>query len=441
MNCNVGYFPKFDNIIAVLTFKSLEMAFSKPIYAPKKWAEKAKGVTSMNEEKQLVGMDELINWVTECELAGEATVRKYWDTVRPYHFMRCLYPVFPDNILCKEFFKVLLHASISIYIADDQLEKQSREEAKIACAAHARIDQQSTKRFPNLPTIQEMKQILSTFSTPSIVGPTTMFADFGNRLAKVLLLHGNWNGNVVADFRLRNSNLVSMYFQAIQAEKTPNKKNTTLETLWRRIFGGVAVPYSSLAEIASGAIRNSKQHIAVITDMHLLSGLFATTINDLYSYFLEKSSICDNVVAALLHEKTAENVSEAVDKVAQILDAILKLMYKKAEQIKLQFPDNRELRDFFDYVGQVTVGWYYLHECALPRYQGSPWRVHLEEIDEDEIPKWLSEKGKYGSKVMQELMELVQERMADGKMDAVHGKFPINEKYVAEKEDGLYKII
>ena len=70
------------------------MAFSKPMHAPKRWAEKAKNVTSMNEEKQLVGVDELVNWVTECELAGEGTVGKYWDTVRPYNFMRRLLPSF-----------------------------------------------------------------------------------------------------------------------------------------------------------------------------------------------------------------------------------------------------------------------------------------------------------------------------------------------------------
>ena len=37
-------------------------------------------------------------------------------------------------------------------------------------------------------------------------------------------------------------------------------------------------------------------------------------------------------------------------------------------------------------------------------------------------------------------MEIVHERMVDGKKDALHGMFPINEKHVAEKEDRLYKI-
>ena len=111
---------------------------------------------------------------------------------------------------------------------------------------------------------------------------------------------------------------------------------------------------------------------------------------------MEKSSICDNVVTSLLYENTAENLPETVDKVVQILDAILKLMYKKADTTKLPFPDNRELHNFLDYVGRVAVGWYYVHQCVLPLNQKSLWIVGLQEINEDEIPKWLSDKGKYG---------------------------------------------
>ena len=65
--------------------------------------------------------------------------------------------------------------------------------------------------------------------------------------------------------------------------------------------------------------------------------------------------------------------------------------------------------------------WYYVHQCVLSLYQESLWIVGLQEINEDEIPKWLSDKGKYGSKVIQELMEIVHERMVDGKKDALHG--------------------
>ena len=46
---------------------------------------------------------------------------------------------------------------MGIYIIDDQLEKQWRKDVKIACAGLSRTDGQSRKRFPNLPTIKEMK--------------------------------------------------------------------------------------------------------------------------------------------------------------------------------------------------------------------------------------------------------------------------------------------
>ena len=97
------------------------------------------------------------------------------------------------------------------------------------------------------------------------------------------------------------------------------------------MFGGSVTLLSIFTENFSGAIENSKQHIEVTTDMHLLSGLFSTTIKYfLCSYFMEKSSICDNAVTVLLYENTAENLPETVDKVVQILDTILNLMYKKA---------------------------------------------------------------------------------------------------------------
>ena len=370
-----------------------------------------------------------MKWASKCNLGDEATLKKYWEEVRPYYFMRSLYPVFPESTLCREMFKVYIRFTMCLYCADDKMELHSQEEARKTCDAFARVDERSRETFPSFPTVDEIMQIVKTFNSPNIVAPTTTYAELVNRISSVLLLHGNVSRDVVYDFRLRLSNAVSIYMQALVAEKQPREKETEMDTLWRRVFGGCIIPYPMFAEIASGAVGKTKQHLRVLNELYILCTLYWTTINDLYSYYYEKDTNCDNVVKAILLRKEAAEMPDAVAKVTQILDAVCASMYEKMEQLKLRYPDDQELHSLLDYIGQATLGAFYLHDYTTPRYQDSPWKVTLVELEKEKLSEWLSEKREYGENVVKNYLRLATDRMANGILDGLCGAFPIHGKF------------
>ena len=205
------------------------MACSKPTRVQREWTKFMKEATSAPLNKELLGLQEMIDWAVECELCDEELVKKYCKKIRPYSFMRSIYPVIPDDTLCRELFKVLVHFVLLVFVADDQMELQSEEEGRNMCAGFAQLDDRSRESFPEFPTVKKMKKIVRQMSIPSIVGPTVFFADFVNKMASVVLKHGNYSHDVVYDFRLRASNMILLYIQAVAMEKHKEKKGTVLE--------------------------------------------------------------------------------------------------------------------------------------------------------------------------------------------------------------------
>ena len=402
------------------------MACSKPIRVPREWTKFTKEATTAPLDKELLGLQEMIDWAVECELCDEELVKQYCKKVQPYFFMRSMYPVIPDDTLCREIFKVLVHFVLLLFIADDQMELQSEEEGRNMCVGFAQLDDRSRESFPEFPTVEEMKKIVRQMSTPSIVGPTVFFGDFVNKMASILLKHGNYSHDVVYDFRLRASNMVSMFIQSVASEKVKKKSETVLENYWRRVFGGCFFPLHLLAEVCSGALGMTKQHVGVVTEIYLYSVMFAIAVNDFVSYPREKDTICDNIFRAILAEKEEENISGAAEKVAQIAEVTLKCIYQKIQKTLQRHPGIPELRSLFDYLGRCAAGFLWIHCFVVPRYVESSLKFTLVEVDDEHLSTWLSEKHNYGDGVIKEFLEMANQRMADVIMDALCGAFPVH---------------
>ena len=221
--------------------------------------------------------------------------------------------------------------------------------------------------------------------------------------------------------------MILLYIQAVAIEKHKEKQGTVLEVFWRRIFGGCAFSLPFFAEVFSGALGSTKQHVGVMTEIFLYSNMLAIAVNDLYSYFKEKDTNCDNMFGAILSEEEEgeENISEAVEKIAQICEAILKCAYEK---IKKKLKRHPELRSLFDISGRCIAGWLWIHCFTLPRYAESSLKFTLVEVDDEHLSTWLSEKPNYGDGVIKEFLGMANERMEDVIMDALCGAFPIHKK-------------
>ena len=211
------------------------------------------------------------------------------------------------------------------------------------------------------------------------------------------------------DFRLRASNIVTLYIQGVAIEKRKEKQGTVLEVFCRRVFGGL--PF--FAEIFSGPLGSTKQHVGIMTEIYL------------YSNLKEKDTNCDNMFGAILAEEEEENISEAVEKIAQICEPILKCAYEKIQKHLKRHP---ELCSLFDISGRCIAGWLWIHCFALPRYAESSLKFTLVEVNDEHLSTWLSEKPNYGDGVIKEFLEMANQRMADVIMDALCGAFPIHRK-------------
>ena len=412
------------------------MACSKPIHVPSEWA---KFVKLEQRDEELMGMDELINWALECGICSEDVVKKYCINVRPYFGMRALYPFVPDNPFCRELFKIFVHFMVLLFIADDTMELLSEDELLNISAGFARLDDLSRNSFPEIPTVEEMKKTINQSSTPDIIGKTVLLADIPNKLVSVFIKHDIYPLDIVYDTRLRASNIISIAIQAVLAGKNKRKSGTLLETLWRRAFDSCTLPFHMLGEVFSGALGKTKQHFRVITELSMCSSFYCVVINDMYSYHLECDGAFENVFKAILAEREG-NIVEAVEKNAQIADAILKYMYEKMQETINQCPNSAELRSLFQCIAQSALGWFRMHQIITPRYEKSALKFTLVEVPKGQFPMRLSEKDNYGDRIVKELMQLVEQRMADGKMEALCGAFPLHKNVAAFKEDGLYEI-
>ena len=208
---------------------------------------------------------------------------------------------------------------------------QSEEEVRNMCVGFAQLDDRSRESFPEFPTVEEMKKIVRQMWTPTIVGPTVFYGTFVNKMASILLKHGNYSHDVVYDFRLRASNIVTLYTQRVAIEKRKEKPGTVLAVFWRRVFGGCAFSLPLFAEVFSGALGSTKQHVGIMTEIYLYSNMFSIAVNDLFSYLKEKYTNCDNMFGAILAEEEAEEYPKLLQKLLKFARLFWSVLTKRSK--------------------------------------------------------------------------------------------------------------
>lgn len=150
----------------------------------------------------------------------------------------------------------------------------------------------------------------------------------------------------------------------------------------------MALPFLPVNEVMSGAIGKSKAHVILVSELYLLSSIFCALINDCYSYHKDMKEGCTtNVIMELVETKKVSDKHEALAKVIEIANSIIKYMYQKIEKIKQENPNNPELHKVLDYTGMATVGWFFSHDTT-PRYKATIWRLSLVEVEGMELEEW-----------------------------------------------------
>ena len=129
------------------------------------------------------------------------------------------------------------------------------------------------------------------------------------------------------DFRLRASNIVTLYIQGVAIEKRKEKQGTVLEVFCRRVFGGL--PF--FAEIFSGPLGSTKQHVGIMTEIYLYSNMFSIAVNDLFSYLKEKYTNCDNMFGAILAEEEAEEYPKLLQKLLKFARLFWSVLTKRSK--------------------------------------------------------------------------------------------------------------
>jgi hypothetical protein len=137
---------------------------------------------------------------------------------------------------------------------------------------------------------------------------------------------------------------------------------------------------------------NGKQ-MSFIHELYSFTSIFCLIVNDIYSY--EREKIIGNRVMNTVRDKhQAKECSddlEAFQKSLKIVNAIIKLMYRKIENAKQESPDNAEYHKLLDNIGKGTVGMFFFHDKCT-RYNETEWRLTLVEVDEMDLEEWRKSK-------------------------------------------------
>ncbi|CAB4016901.1 Hypothetical predicted protein [Paramuricea clavata] len=406
------------------------MSCSNEVRIPSNWAFLEKEVLKEQPDPELVDIDGLIKWVVECEIADENMVRKYVKIVRPYYFARLLYPILPNNRLCREAFKIFLHFVIAVYRCDDRMETECdlNDMGKI-CNAYDKLDEQLCETFPKIPTVKEMQSSLKFLSEAKLIAPVTLCMDFVNKVTCAILTHGSVSEDVVFEFRRRLSNSVSIYLKAVKSEKNMTPEDSDNETLWRRIFGGGPLFLLLYVEISSFSLGKTKEFIPTITEMYVVSSLCCIITNDVYSYYRETTEsliYCDSIIKVWLHNKEITTIPEAIARITNILNATVKYMFEMGKNVKIQYPNSPEVHALFEYIAYATIGWMFMHDQGSHRYRDSPWRISLVDVKEIDLQQ---NKDSYGEDVLKTFLEMSNSK-AKKIIDALRGVIAVREDLI-----------
>ena len=377
----------------------------KEVRVPSQWAALSKEILKEKVDPELLDIDGMIKWIVECDVADESTVRAYEKKIKPYHFVRLVFPIIPKDKLCFEACKIFLHYVVALYCYDDRLETEcDRDDMEKVCNAYDSLDEKIDEMFPRIPTVKEMQCSLKYLSESKLIAPVVMGMDFVNKVTSSILKFGNYSEAVVLEFRRRFSNIIALYLRGVQMEKKISIKNM-VNKIWRRLFNAAPLSYEMYVEISSFSLGKVKEHIPTIVEMSVVSSLVSIFINDLYSYQREvQLPDCDNLMIQWLNDKVISSMPEAVEKVTRILNASMQYMFEKVERVKLDYPNSPEAHVLYEYLAYTAVGWIYLHEKTNGRYKDSPWRISLTDVEDDKVQEWLACKDSYGFEIINQFL-------------------------------------
>ena len=378
----------------------------KEVRVPSQWAALSKEILKEKPDPELLDMDGMIKWITECDVADESTIRAYEKKIKPYHFTRLIFPIIPKDKLCFEACKIFLHYVVALYLYDDRLEIECDHDDMVkVCNAYDSLDEKIDEMFPQIPTVKEMQCSLKYLSESKLISPVVMGMDYVNKMISSILKFGNYSETTVLEFRRRFSNTIAIYLRGVQLEKRISPKNM-VDKIWRRLFNARALSYQLYVEISSFSLGKVKEHIPTISEMHVVSSLVCVFINDLYSYHREvQLPDCDNVMKLWLNDKEISSMPEAVERVTRILNATMQYFFEKVQHVKLDYPNSPEAHLLYEYLAHTAVGWIYLHEKSNDRYKDSPWRISLTDVEDDEVQEWLECRDSYGFEILNQFLE------------------------------------
>ena len=365
------------------------MACSKELQFPKEWLKYHHDSVNEAVDPELFDEEEFFKWIVALGLCDRHTAKKYNASVKPYHFMRYMVEVVPNNSLCRELFQLWTNLTGSIFVSDDKKETFSQIEMRQLCDAFQMLDRQLCEQFPRLPTLAEMKQSLRKKGTDEKLIPQVLeLMDFTNSVAKSILQKGNFAEDDVRDFWRRLCVSFALYIEACKTESSTCVV-PEVEIVWRRTLSGGPHAWLHILEVTSGAIGKVRAHVPLINELYILSGFFCMTVNDIYSHEKEMSdgTRVTNTVRIMAESKEVSGEAQAALKAVRILNSITKVMYQKIEKAKEENPDNAEFCTLLDNIGMATGSWYFFHHFS-PRYEDTLWRLTVVGVEQEKLEEW-----------------------------------------------------
>ena len=213
------------------------------VTAPSSWVKDHKEVLSQSAIENLIRMEQLINWGVACGVADEAGIRKSFEKLNAYVYLRCMYPLVPSDAWSAELFRINLHFTTVGYIVDDRIESYTMEEMDELCDSYDVLEREVSKTFPNCPSIDEMRNRLKHLKNKFSIAAITMVMDFVNQSALFFLRQGKTNADRVDNFRKRLSNAVTIYYQAIRNKVKTGSKITEGTLYYFRIDFLFFIPF------------------------------------------------------------------------------------------------------------------------------------------------------------------------------------------------------
>ena len=330
--------------------------------------------------------NEVAKWIVGLGLSDKSAAEKYIDNIRPYHFMHCMAVPGPSNPLCRNIFKTSQLYLTGIFVFDDFLEQTSLAEVEQISDSFDMLNEQIRERFPVIPTNAQM--IRSLKINEKLIPHVLMHIDWLNTIANDLLQHGDFSIDDVWDFRCQMSAWIRKYFDDVRSQVGQKVKVTTADFMRLRIIDGAPAQFVKINEILVGAVGKCKAHVTITTQLYILSELVCVLINDCYSYHRENIVTIYNTIKVIHENKEVSEVPDAVSKLLQTINATIKYMYQTIEKTKHKYSDNPVLLKVLDAIGGATAGWFFIRDEVSPRYQATPRRFSLVEVEEMELKEW-----------------------------------------------------